>query len=256
MQNKGVIIFFIIVLLIICIILITFMCLVISGKTKMFFIGRESTSLVIDEVYDMSFNEIKIALETGNIEIKETADTKMIIKVYGNKEEITLSADNAELYLNVSSKKKFIFGRELTKVEIYLPENYDKNLYIKSNYGDINLGEFPEAIMEIEADCGDINVDATKKAVISNAYGDIFIKNILDSFEIKNNCGDIEIKKIDMKSNSSVSADLGDIKIGETNEIFIDAKTDLGDVKINNNYQKADVTLKIENDCGDIKVDN
>ena len=49
---------------------------------------------------------------------------------------------------------------------------------------------------------------------------------------------------------------LGDIKILNTNEIYFDAKTNLGDTKINNNYNKSEITLKIQNDCGDIEINN
>lgn len=46
------------------------------------------------------------------------------------------------------------------------------------------------------------------------------------------------------------------MKIGETNDIYIDAKTDLGEVKVNRNNRYSEITLEIENDCGDIKVEN
>ena len=47
----------------------------------------------------------------------------------------------------------------------------------------------------------------------------------------------------------------GDINIGQTYVILIDDKTDLGDVKIYQNNRHAEITLKIKNDCGDIKVE-
>ena len=39
-------------------------------------------------------------------------------------------------------------------------------------------------------------------------------------------------------------------------KIKIVAETDLGDVKINENYKKSNITLEIKNDCGDIIVNN
>lgn len=41
-----------------------------------------------------------------------------------------------------------------------------------------------------------------------------------------------------------------------TNDIYIDAKTDLGDVDVNHNNRMSGITLKIKNNCGDIEVDN
>ena len=52
---------------------------------------------------------------------------------------------------------------------------------------------------------------------------------------------------------SEISASLGNVEIGKTNEIYIDAKTTLGRTKVNNNYQKSDVTLTIKNQSGDIE---
>ena len=46
------------------------------------------------------------------------------------------------------------------------------------------------------------------------------------------------------------------MKIHSTNEIYIDAKVDLGDVHINNNYRHSNTTLNIEVDSGDITIKN
>ena len=74
--------------------------------------------------------------------------------------------------------------------------------------------------------------------------------------QIKEDCGDVKIDSLNLKENSSIHNSYGDIKIGSTNEIYINAKTSLGDTKINNNYQKSYVTLTIDNSCGDIRVNN
>ena len=42
--------------------------------------------------------------------------------------------------------------------------------------------------------------------------------------------------------------------IKSTNDIYIDAKTDAGDVKISKNNRKSDIELNIRTDAGDIKV--
>lgn len=55
---------------------------------------------------------------------------------------------------------------------------------------------------------------------------------------------------------SEISASLGNVEMAKTNEIYIDAKTTWGRTKVNNSYQKSDVTLTIKNQCGDIEIDN
>jgi len=49
---------------------------------------------------------------------------------------------------------------------------------------------------------------------------------------------------------------MGDVSIGRTNDILIDAKTSLGEVDVRNNDYKSEITLKIDNSCGDITVKN
>ena len=66
----------------------------------------------------------------------------------------------------------------------------------------------------------------------------------------------IKIDKVQIAEDSYIKSDYGDVRIKETNDIYIDAKTDLGDVKINTNNRHSEITLKIEGDCGDIKVEN
>ena len=73
---------------------------------------------------------------------------------------------------------------------------------------------------------------------------------------LSNDCGDIKVRSIVLNKNSYIENNFGDIKIESTNEIYINAQTNLGDVKINNNYQKSDITLTIKNDLGDITINN
>ena len=73
---------------------------------------------------------------------------------------------------------------------------------------------------------------------------------------LTNDSGDIKINNVNLNKNSIIKDEYGDIEINNTNQIYIDAKTDLGDTKINNNFHKSDITLKIENECGDITVNN
>ena len=85
-------------------------------------------------------------------------------------------------------------------------------------------------------------------------YGNIEVKEILNKCELKANCGNISIGTLSIKENSSIKADLGNIEVNKAHDIYIDAKVDLGDVKIEDNARHSDITLKIKSDCGDIKV--
>lgn len=293
-NKKGLIIFLIILLAIISILLTVFMIGSINGKFRFsnLITHKVSNELVLDEYYDNNFSIINVSANASEIYVKESLEEKVRVVIYGNKDKIEVKDNNNELLISSNEKgcTWFCFNRTVAKIEIYLPKNYENKLDITNNYGDIDIGEFLKATININEDCGDVEIDGGNNIVVDNDYGDVTIgtahmANIEEScgdikintvnelvaennygdikvgsvnsyFDISNDCGDIRIENVNIEKNSYIKDDLGDIKLGTTNEIYIDAKTDLGKVKINNNYQKSDITLKIENDCGDIIINN
>ena len=295
MKNKKWIVALIILLTILMVVLtITFVVLLKNGSAfKKFKIGLQSSNeLIIDKTYEEKFNMIMIEASTSEIFIKKSDGDTVRAIIYGKKEDtkVETTLDAFQLKISEESCIGFCFQQKAAKVEIYLPADFNGNIAIKNEYGDIFVDEFLNAQMNIEEDCGDVkilggniikvdnnygdieieksNVSTIKEdcgdVIISNAhdvtvensYGNIKIQSVDNYLHLKNDCGDIEINNIHLKKNSYIKDDYGDIKIGATNELFIDAKTDLGKVKINNNYNQSDIILKIENDCGDIEVNN
>lgn len=292
MGNKVLIVLLIIVLIIISIALIGFMFFMINGRGFMFGWSSVSTELVAEEEYDNTFKKINIDTDAADVYVKEGKDEKIKVLVYGEKDKTKLENRDEELEIITHEKKNifFSFGMKKAKVEIYIPKDYKEKLVVKNKYGDIEIEKFLNAEMEIEEDCGDVSVKGAKKANIKNNFGDIKLEEVeiteikqsagnvevetAEDIKVKNNygnikinkinnyleieadCGDIKINNLTLNKNAEIKNNFGDIKIGNTNEIYIEAKTSLGDVKVNNNYPKSDVTLKLKNDCGDIKVDN
>ena len=295
MKSKKVIISLIIILSLVVISLIVLLIMLLNNKFKfpLFMFGNKvSDELILDEIYDLDFNNINIEANASNIYIKTSSDNHVRVVVYSDAKDVVVETNNNVLKVKSKGKKcvGFCFNFKLTKIEIYLPEDYDKSINIQNNYGNVEIEEFLNADINIEEDCGDVSIlggnvvnvnnkygdIAINKAntgnikedcgdvkigtindvTVSNSYGDIKISMVNNYLNLKNNCGDIKVDKINLNKNSTITDDLGDIKIGTTNEIYIDAKTSLGDLKINNNYNKSDITLKIKNNCGDIKVNN
>lgn len=296
MKNKTGIILLIILLVIICISLISFMISIINGKSKFLFgikfNHRVSDELVVDEEYDNNFEKIDITSDAGNIYVKTSNTEKVKVVIYGEKSNTKIEEINNELKI-ISKEKRghiFSFNSKISKIEVYIPDNYEKTIKINNNYGDIEVDNFTKADIEINEDCGDVSVKEGKKVNIKNNYGDIQldkaneaeinqsagdvkvgevndinvennygdikINNVYNSLKVEEDCGNVKIENINIKENSFIENNLGDIKIGSTNEIYIDASIDLGDIKINQNYPKSEITLKIKNNCGDIKVEN
>ena len=295
MKNKKLIITLIILLSIIMIALSIFFVNLLQGnfKFKGFRMGLQiSNELILDKTYEEKFNNIVIDATTSEIFIKRSNTENIKAVIYGEKDytDVTTNLDSLNIKINEKNCIGFCFNQKSTKVEIYLPEEFNGNIDIKNDYGDISIDEFLNANMDVEEDCGDVkilggnivkvdnnygNIEIEKAntltvnedcgdvvissvfdATVKNSYGDIKIKSVDNYIHLENDCGDIELNNINLNKDSYIKNDYGDIEIGNTNELFIDAKTDLGKVKINNNYNKSDITLKIENDCGDIEVNN
>ena len=295
MKNKKWIITLIILLSIIMIALsIFYIGLLQNGfKFKGFRMGLQSSSeLILDNTYEEKFNNIVIDATTSEIFIKRSDTENIKAVIYGEREYTDVTTSNETLNIQIKEKNciGFCFNQKSAKVEIYLPKEYDGKIDIKNDYGDISIDEFLNANIDVEEDCGDVkilggniikvdnnygdieieeanvltvdedcgDVDITKTndATVKNSYGDIKIESVNNYLHLENDCGDIELNNINLKKDSYIKDDYGDIEIGNTNEIFMDARTDLGKVKIKKNYNKSDITLKIENDCGDIEVNN
>lgn len=252
-----------------------------------------SKELVFNQEYETIFNNIKINSNSSDIEIKKSMESKIKVIIYGDKDEFEVETSDQTLDIISSSKKcvGFCFNITIAKIEVYIPSSYEGKINIKNSYGDVNIDSFDNLILDATLDAGDIDIDSLKSGKIKNSYGNIKIKEHIKDIEIEEDCGDVEISEVDriklqnnygdiniekvneylkieedcgdieidslnLEENSSIQNNYGDIKIGSTNKIYIDAKTSLGDNKINNNYQKSDIVLKIDNSCGDIIVDN
>ena len=295
MKNKKLGIILIIVFSLLAIFLTFFMIGLINKKFKFpnfRFSGKVSSEIILEETYENLFNEIKLDVAAGNIEIKESEDSKIKVTIYGDKELLKYDDNDNKLYIKLESKQciGFCFNQTINKVVIYLPQEYDEKINIENNYGDIEIGQFLKVNIDIREDCGDVSVLGGKEIRVKNNYGDIKIEEaysvdleesagdinigkvydakiennlgdinineVLNFVDIEEDCGDIKIDSLTINENSNIINNLGDIKIGSTNEIYIDAETDLGDIKINENFRKSEITLSIKNDCGDIKVNN
>ncbi len=295
MKNKKWIIALIILLSIIMIALSIFFIGLLQNdfKFKGFMMRLQSSNeLILDKTYEEKFNNIVIDATTSEIFIKQTDTENIKAIIYGEKDYTNVETNLDTLNIKTSTKNciGFCFNQKSAKIEIYLPKDYAGNINIKNDYGDISIDEFLNANIDVEEDCGDVKIlggnivkvdnnygdieiekanvstinedcgdveiSNTNDATVKNSYGDIKIKSVNNYLYLENDCGDIELNNLNLKKDSFIKNDYGDIEIDSINELFIDAKTDLGKVKIKNNYHKSDITLKIENDCGDIEVIN
>ncbi len=257
MNNKGLIITMIVLLSIIVVALIVFLCFAISGN---FSFGSRNRELIFDNTYKVEGIElIEVSSEVSNITFEESTDNQIRVVVYGdNRDKLNIEASETKIEIDHQVKNKTFFGINNTAgdIKIYLPKNYEKDIRAQINYGNIEMCDLENANVDIRSDCGDVDLGRIKNIKTDNNLGNTKIKAVLNKLEIKSDCGDVKIEEVNLQEDSKIVNNLGNVKIGKTNEIYIDATVDLGNVKINTNNRNASVVLRIENDCGDIKVDN
>ena len=294
MKNNKTPIFLIVLLSLTIIALIFFMITMIDKKHhsyfKLGFITKRIEELQLEETYKNTYDKINIVTDAADIEIKKSENEDIYLKIYSEKDHFKVLDNETELNIEVTQKKcvGLCINDKISKVELYLPENYNKEINIDNKYGDIEIASFENINFDIKEDAGDIKIEKASIVNINNNYGDIKINEIkngtikesagdveiqkVDSIDIKNNygntkineineyvkidadAGDVKINTLNITKNSNIDINAGDIKINQTNDIYIDAETDLGETKINNNNDKAEITLKIESNVGDIKV--
>ncbi|MCH5167596.1 MAG: DUF4097 family beta strand repeat protein [Erysipelotrichales bacterium] len=279
MKNKGLIIFLIVLLSICCISLGFILYLGLSGKTGLIFswngFKNVSTENIYDNTYEEEFEKINIKTSASMIEFKQSKDGNTRVKIFGD--GALLNNSDEFNILNIEYKNKpcigICFNQSMAKIEIELPINYEGNITIDNKYGDVEIEEFIKSNINvsssygntsikgayevnINSEAGDINVGTASRAILNNNFGDIKVEKVLSYLDINDDCGDIKINEINIDTDSTIKNNLGDIKVNKSNNIRIEAKTSLGDEKIENNNYKSDIVLKITNDCGDIKVNN
>lgn len=295
MKNKSLLITLIIVLSIIALVVLSLLVFLLTGSKRFGYFNFGSSvseELVLEESYEPGFEQIVVDASSATIEVKSATDEQIKLFIYGDKDRVKVDTKSGKLLITLKGKKcfGFCFNQKIDKVELYIPNTFAKDLEINNDYGDITIGDFPQAHISVEEDYGDVFVQSgnevkvennygdieieeaniahvkesagnvtigkVQDAIVHNNFGDIKVQEVLHFMDIKQDCGDVKIEKAILNKDSKIENHLGDIKIGETNEIYIEAKTSLGDTKIKQNNHKADVTLQIENSCGDIKVDN
>lgn len=275
MKNKGLIYTLIVFFSCLTIALIVLLILLLKGNVRLGnfnFSNTESSELILEKEYDSDFENIDIDIELGNVYIKNSSDDTTKVIIYGDKDRLEYNdKENLDIKYKGRVCVGICFNNEQPKIEIYLSEDALSKVDIDNKYGDVRVDSFNNLALdlklsygdieidkvntlEVDSAYGDIDVDEAKEINSSNDYGNVKVGKITSYFNMENDCGDIKIDEVILDKNSSIKASLGNIKIGKTNELYIDAHTSLGDVKVNENNNKSDITLKIENSCGDIKV--
>lgn len=266
MKSKGLIITLIILLSIIIFFLVMFLVMYLNGnisfKNGIFNIGSKSKNIIYDKQFELeNIKDIDIKQDAGDILFKETTEDYIKVVLYGEDEkDAHVELTNGKLTIdNTHNRRNFGFlNFQTTKndIIIYVPSSYSNNVNIKNDYGECELADLENATVNIDCDAGNVELGKIRNANIKCDYGNIEIKEVMNKCDIKADCGNIQIDTISINEDSSIKADLGNVDINNTNDIYVDAVVSLGKININNNNRNANVTLKVNCDCGNVTINN
>lgn len=263
MKNNGLIITLIILLTIIIFCLIMFLVYCLNGRTNfnIFGFGTKSDNVVFDKAFEMEkINSIEIKQDAGDIIIKETTNDYIQAVIYGNnndKPKVNLNENKLEI--DYSNNKFFTFlsfGVRKNDIVLYIPTSYSNEIKVKNDYGNCEITDLENATVDIDCDAGNVELGKIKNATIKCDCGNIEIDEILNKCNLKSDCGNVSIDKLLINEDSKIKVDLGNVSIKETNDVCIDADVDLGKSNVNRNNLKANVTLKVDCDCGNVNINN
>lgn len=290
-KNRKLRIFIIILLILVILsIIIAFIVSKVKSNYRSFY--KTNDKLVLEQSYNMVFNEIDINTKMTDIYIKKSDDNNTKVLIYGEEDYIKIDEKNNKLFINIKDKNfiAFDFYSYISKIELYLPSYYSNLIRITSKYGDVETDEFTDLTLYANQQYGNFlskgidfikinnksgNVElmnATKARIssriknikigsvddleIENKYGDIKIDNIGTYLKINNESGNIDINNIILEKDSYIETKYGNININNVRNTYISAKSDHGKVVVENNDKKSDLLLKVHNKSGDININN
>ena len=256
---------------------------------------EENQNLVFEKEYGNDYSSINVVTRASDVKYLKSENENVLVRIYGeNDEGISVEDKDGKLvvYYQQEEKKSYFTGFNVKspRVEVYVPSNFSGKFDVNAHAGDVKIGSFKNVDATIKCDVGDvkatrvnsldvtsktgdvkvgsandvvvkgkvgdIKIDTVNHAVLDNKTGDVKIENVLSDVKITGDVGDVKINKMNLENDSNISINTGDIYIEDTNEIYFDTKTNVGDVKINNNYRDAKIVIKLKTNIGDIKVNN
>ena len=262
-----------------------------NGFNFVFHFDGYSETLVEKKTFE-TINDIYVDSKNMDVLFENTSDDKITVELYSEKEEEHTFTENEEKITIKAEIKNhgWVFMQKASRLIIKIPNTFENDLIVESGVGDIKFENLPNITTSIKVGTGDVKIDELNKVTatigvgdfkaekvkianiiigtgdikISNidvieatsGIGDIKITNLNNKCTIDSSTGDVKIETATITEESSISNKTGDVKIRSLSGAYVDAKTNIGDTKVNNSEEdrKSDIVLKINNNIGDIKV--
>ena len=291
-MNKGLRITLITLLSILLIFVVGIMVFLFKGDINLgkFVIAFGESKTLVDEKEITNIKKLNIESNIADV-LVETREDQSFIKVelysdHADEFEITEKEDEIKVVLK--DNKIIMFGNKGSRVKIYVPTTYDKDIKVVNRTGDIKIDELSNSDLDLKLTTGDIEVKEARNIIATLTTGDVEINKVINanitattgdidvnnanivkvklttgditvgkvngSLNLTSTTGDIEVNTANLKVNSNIKSGTGDVEIKNTTGCYIDAKTNIGDTRVDNNDRKSDVVLTITSRVGDIRV--
>lgn len=192
-------------------------------------------------VTEEDFSNIKINLETIDVEFVKSDDTKCTIK-YETEDgyEQTFDVKNNTLEVIESYKLKwyetiFRWNFRNHKMSIALPKDVYDEVSLTISTGDVDIEDFSFEKMNLKASTGDINlaqVHVASTLNISVSTGKVTLDYVTaDSAAINSSTGEIKLSNTVFMGALSIKTSTGDVRFTKSDAKTIDVKTSTGDIK-------------------------
>ena len=247
----------IVLIIILCIVTIILLIFFIKILNQSVGNYKDDNIISYEDIFYDRLNNIRIDAKMADINIKVSDNNISKVTVYDkNDTEVKVIDNNLIINSNTKRCRYICFNIKKPTIEISLPKDFKNLIKINGEYGNIKIGEFDFGEYNIDLELGKIDIVSGLNIKIDNEMGVTNITNVYNKIEAKNELGDIKIKNLLIREDSIIENELGKIVINNTSDIYIDAKTELGKININKNNRYSNVVLTLKNDMGNINVKN
>ncbi|MBR4830245.1 MAG: DUF4097 family beta strand repeat protein [Bacilli bacterium] len=234
-----------------------------------FNIASGTSTKLVDSKEFTEMKKIDVDFNVADVDVITSETDSIKVELYADDPEeysITESLDSIKVVLKDKETNgvRFLFGRKINKIKVYVPMNYASSFAINGVTGDVNIADYSEAtakvtiktgdikikelnMAEIEATTGDIEVGSASLLNIKVTTGDVEVGTVR-FLDITGTTGDIDVKEVDRLK---VKVTTGDIDIYKVNE-YLTLEATTGDIDIDTVTIKENSNIKVT--TGDIKV--
>lgn len=264
MKSKGLIVTLIILLVIVIALLIGFLVLCLNGTISFnggfkIFSGKKSDNIIYNEQYNIEdVNAINLSQKAGDIIFENIDENVLKVEVYGEtKDDAQISLENNELRIEYKNTNSgfFNFNSVRGDIKIFAPSSFVGKIRIKNDAGETKIQNFENTDIDLDCDAGNVKIDKVKNVNVKCDAGNVEIGTILNQCNMKMNCGNLKVDEMNLNADSNVEADMGNIRIKRINDVYVDAKADLGRCNIGKSVRSSSVTLRVDCDMGNIDIE-